>query len=431
MKSWFSIAVLLFGLAVLTGCGSEGGHAGQTNETQEPPADRTGLELVDGFRASIVADEIGAARHLAVRDNGDIYVMLSKMNKDGGIAALRDADGDGQAEVVEYFGDYIGTGIEIRGDYLYFSSDTSIHRYPLAEGELVPTGEAEQIVGGLPLERQHAAKPFTFDGAGNLYVTVGAPSNACQVDDRQKGSPGQDPCPLLERYGGIWRFEAERPGQTQEADGYRYVTGIRHVVALQWNDAENALYAVQHGRDQLHFLFPDLYTEQESAELPAEEFLRMEDGDNFGWPYCYYDQKQGKKVLAPEYGGDGDEVGRCGDMKEPLLGFPGHYAPNDLLFYTGDNFPEAYRNGAFIAFHGSWNRAPLEQEGYNVVFVPMADGKPSGEWRVFAGNFAGVDPVESPRDAYHRPCGLAVGPDGALYVADSTGGRIYRIQYGG
>ncbi len=421
----FLLAGLVFGL-LLTGCANVETTDSGTGDT---PPDDTGLILPDGFRATIVADEIGSARHLAVRNNGDIYVMLSKKNKEGGIAALRDENGDGKAETIAYFGDFTGTGIEIRGDYLYFSSDTSIHRYALTEGELVPDGEPEQLVGGLPFQRQHAAKPFAFDDQGNLYVTVGAPSNSCQEDDRQKGSPGMDPCPLLERQGGIWRFEAERTGQTQQDDGYRFATGIRHAVAICWNDRAGALYALQHGRDQLHFLFPDLYTQEQSAELPAEEFLLVRDGSDFGWPYCYFDQLQQKKVLAPEYGGDGQTVGRCADKDLPLMGFPGHYAPNDLVFYHAEKYPEKYRGGAFIAFHGSWNRAPQEQEGYHIVFVPFADGRPSGDWEVFADDFAGVDPIESPRDAYHRPCGLAVGPDGAIYVADSTGGRIYRIAY--
>jgi glucose/arabinose dehydrogenase len=186
---------------------------------------------------------------------------------------------------------------------------------------------------------------------------------------------------------------------------------------------------VQHGRDQLHQFFPELYTEQQSADLPAEEFLLVHDGEDFGWPYCYYDPFQNEKVLAPEYGGDGTVIGRCEDKGKPIMAFPGHMAPNDLLFYTGDQFPEKYHHGAFIAFHGSWNRAPVEQEGYHVVFVPFDGDLPSGDWEVFADGFAGVEFVKSPRDAVHRPTGLALGPDGSLYVSDSRKGTIWRIMY--
>jgi glucose/arabinose dehydrogenase len=118
-------------------------------------------------------------------------------------------------------------------------------------------------------------------------------------------------------------------------------------------------------------------------------------------------------------------------MDRPLIGFPGHWAPNGLLFYTGKMFPEKYRHGAFIAFHGSWDRSPLKQAGYNLVFVPMKDGKPSGPYEIFADGFAGKDQVITPRDAEHRPCGLAQGTDGSLYVSDDVKGTIYKIIYTG
>jgi glucose/arabinose dehydrogenase len=104
-------------------------------------------------------------------------------------------------------------------------------------------------------------------------------------------------------------------------------------------------------------------------------------------------------------------------------------APDGLLFYTGNQFPEKYRNGAFVAFHGSWNRSPEKQEGYYVAFVPFKDGKPSGDWEIFANGFAGTDNVISPRQAKHRPVGLAQGPDGSLYVSDDVQGTIYKISY--
>ena len=121
-------------------------------------------------------------------------------------------------------------------------------------------------------------------------------------------------------------------------------------------------------------------------------------GDNAGWPYVYYDQFQKKKILSPEYGGNGHATGGENAI-DPIDAFPGHMAPDGLLFYTGSMFPERYRNGAFIAFHGSWNRAPEKQKGYFVVFQPFKNGKPDGSWEIFADNFAGSDDISSPSQA--------------------------------
>lgn len=400
-----------------------------STEPPKPDKDNAGLTLPQGFSALIYADELGNARHMAINDNGDVYVSLLKINNGGGIACLRDVDKNGRADLISYHGSFPGTGIKIHGDYLYFGVDTMIIRYQLDEHKLRPAETYEIIAKGFDVQTQHAAKTFTFDQQDQLYVNVGAPSNACQEMDRTFGSPGVDPCTLLDLHGGIWRFDANALNQDQAQDGYRYATGIRNAVAINWNNKEDKLYALQHGRDQLSDFFPDLYTDEESAILPGEEFLLVEDGSDFGWPYCYYDQDQMKKVLGPEYGGDGLEVGRCEEADDPLMAFPGHLAPNDVLFYTGDMFPEKYKNGAFIAFHGSWNRAPLPQEGYYVVFVPFNGSIPAGDWEVFATGFADASIINDPLEAKHRPCGLAQGKDGSLFVSDDVNGRIYRILY--
>jgi mono/diheme cytochrome c family protein len=188
--------------------------------------------------------------------------------------------------------------------------------------------------------------------------------------------------------------------------------------------------ATQHGRDQLGQNWPKLYTLQQNANLPAEELVELRQGRDFGWPECYYDGEQKKLVLAPEYGGDGGKaVGVCARKTAPIAAFPGHWAPNDMLIYEGKQFPSAYKDGAFIAFHGSWNRAPEPQGGYNVVFQPLADGKAAGPFVVFADGFAGA--IKTPAQAAHRPTGLAVGADGALYIADDKSGRIWRVTFEG
>jgi glucose/arabinose dehydrogenase len=240
-----------------------------------------------------------------------------------------------------------------------------------------------------------------------------------------------EPCPQLERQGGVWRFDANTTGQTQQEDGMRYTTGIRNAVALDWNTNADQLYVVQHGRDQLNTLWPDLYTDEENAQLPAEEFFKVEEGDHFGWPFTYYDQIKDEKMLSPEYGGDGETPAPEGEYEDPIMAFPGHWAPNDLIFYYGSQFPSKYLKGAFIAFHGSWNRAPFPQQGYNVVFVPFEGADPSGDWELFANNFAGADSLMSPGQAEYRPMGLAEGPQGSLFIIDSVQGRLWRVFYTG
>lgn len=428
-KSNFLWAAFLCG-GLLSGCNSS------TETASDDPyftADegQGGLNLGVGFQSYVIAEDLGKARHLAVRENGDIYVNLKEANDQGGIAALRDTDGDGRADEIQYFSDFGGTGMAFYNGNLYASNDSTVFRFSFSGENLLPDNATspDTIVAGFPVQKAHAAKSFTFDNKGYLYVNVGAPSNACQEQDRTKGSPAMDPCPLLERQGGVWRFDAEKIGQTQLEDGHRFSTGIRNAVALQFNPLDGHVYAVQHGRDMLNGLFPDMYTEEESAEQPAEEMFRLSDGADFGWPYCYFDPSQDKRLTAPEYGGDRQSTSRCDGTEGPVATFPAHWAPNDLLFYTGNQFPESYKGSALIAFHGSWNRAPLEQKGYFVAMLPFENGNPEGDYHSLAEGFAGVAKIEAPSDAQHRPTGLAMAPDGTVIISDSVTGKIWRVFY--
>lgn len=399
-----------------------------------------GLFLADGFKAVVVVDSVEErVRHMAVTDDGILYGKLRESGENGGIIAIKDNNRDGKADDMERFGSYrakqswsYATGMRIYNGYLYFSSELVVYRYKLKPGSMVPDGEMEVVLtDDHPHgKHEHIGKPIAFDNKGYMYIPFGAPSNACQEPKRTPGAPGLDPCPQLEDHAGIWRFDANKLGQTQK-DGYKYATGIRSVVAMNWNPVDEELYVVMHGRDDLLRLWPNKFSPLQSALLPSEEFMRVKEGSDFGWPYCYYDQIKRKKVLAPEYGGDGNIVGRCSEFEDPIMGFPGHWAPNDLVFYEGDQFPERYKHGAFIAFHGSTNRAPYPQSGYIVGFVPFKDGKPSGDWEVFADGFAVVDPIVSVKDAHFRPMGIAIGPDGEMYISDSVKGKIWRITYEG
>lgn len=408
--SRIAIFLLVFGAGLSAGTGALGAE----------------LTLPKGFKAEVFHEGIGPrARHIAVRANGDVFVSM----RDGELVALRDTDGDGQADQVERRKLPITTGLEIHNPFLYFSDTESVSRVML-DDNLMPAGAPETIVDGFPKQGSHATKSIALNDRGELFVNVGAPSNACQKKHRSPGSPGLTPCPQLERQAAIWKFSASRLGQDQ-MDGERYITGTRNVVALDWNDQEQALYFAMHGRDQLSTLWPALYDDAASAEKPAEEFHRAVPGADYGWPTTYVDPATGRRMLAPEYGGDGKTEAEAGRYQAPLHAYPAHWAPNDLVFYTGTAFPERYRGGAFIAWRGSWNRAPLPQDGYRVTFQPFAGGNVSGPPEDFMIGFKGKENLQRPSNATWRPGGLAVGPDGALYVTEAIEGRVWRVTWDG
>ena len=385
-----------------------------------------GLILPAGFSSSIIADSLGKARHLVVTPKNDIYVRLA--NPEKGVGTLLLHQDSGKAKLLYGFGSFGGTGVQIHDGYLYTASNTEIFRYKLdADDHVTDTANAERIVTGLIDRNQHNTKSIMFDDKGNMFIPIGCPSNSCQEQDRQKGSMGQPGCPLLDSAGGVWMFKADKKDQTY-GDGVRYATGLRNVVAITWNNEAKKIFVMQHGRDQLSTLFPQYYNEKQSAQLPAECMYALSQGDNAGWPYIYYDPSKKKKMLAPEYGGDGVKT-LDSNFIDPAAAYPAHMAPNDILFYTGDMFPEKYKNGAFIAFHGSWNRSPQPQAGFFVVFQPFKNGVPDGDWEVFADGFSGSADSTASGHAVHRPCGLAQGSDGALYVCDDNKGAIFKITY--
>lgn len=425
-NSWFSVSVLI--LLTCTMCNRPELPAGDP--------DNGGLFLPEGFEAIVVTDSTpGAIRHLAVNSNGDIYARLRFPKKEGGNAALRDLDGDGKADSIMLWADFddkgqYGTEMRIHDGYLWYSSTTHIYRQKLTPGDLIPQSPMELMLTDTQPPRAHDTKPIAFDKKGNMYIPFGPSSDCCQISEGAPFSPGKDPCPFLETRGGIWKFDANKPNQFQW-DGELYADGFRSVVALAWNNVDDQLYTVMHGRDYLHWNWPMYYSELEGAVLPSEEFFRVTKGGNAGWPYAYYDHIKGKKMQNPEYGGDGKMEAKDTSFLKPVVGFPGHFAPNDLIFYEGDQFPDHYKNGAFVGFHGSTSSAPYPQSGYFIAFVPFKDGNPSGPWEVFADGFAGVDTIHNTSDAKYRPMGLSVGPDGSLYISETEKGKIWRVMYKG
>lgn len=407
----FALSPLLLGLVFHFSPG--------TNPGCDP--DNGGLVLPEGFCATVVGSQLGPVRQLAVGPNGDLYAALSSKPDDasGGVLAFRDRDGDGKPDDRASFGPGGGNDVKIHNGYLYFALNDRVVRYRLAGDKLEPSGKEETVVADLPSDGGHAAKSLAFGPGDEMYVNIGSKTNSCQKRDRLPASPGNDPCVELERRAGIWRFSSSRPGQ-RFADGRRYATGLRNAMALATQPGTSILFAAVHGRDQLSDNWG--FSNEVNANNPAEELVQLESGGDYGWPYCYYSNQYRKKVLAPEYGGDGQKTGRCSSAKDPVLAFPGHWAPMALAFYNADAFGPKYKAGLFVAFHGSWNRAPLPQEGYRVVFVPFTGGKPFGDYSTFATGASGPTSL--------RASGVAVGTDGSIYISADQNGRIWKVSKG-
>jgi glucose/arabinose dehydrogenase len=450
-----SMMLVLSGAALVSACsgdddGADGADDGGDDSTDDGDdggdddggdgvacdADNGSITLPDGFCASVFADGVGAARHMAVTPSGDVFVAVQDSfdgTTIGGVTALRDVDADGIADETETFADEGGNGIAWSDGQLFFAQNDRVLRYDVADGELLPAGEPEVVVGELPADNDHGNKTVVLNEAGEILVNIGSGSNSCQVENRVVESEGIDPCPELDIRAGVWAFAADGTDQIQE-EGVNVGEGLRNMVALAVQPGTDALFGVQNGRDQLYDNWPAIYEPEDELLLPSEEVFLIEGDTEYGWPYCYHDPFLDQKVLAPEYGGDGVEVDLCADVVQPDYVFPAHWAPLGMLFYTGDMFPEQYLAGAFVAFHGSRFEpdATGDLPGYNVVFLPFDGDLPAdGDFEEFATEFAG-DARPLPDEAEYRPVGLAQGPDGELYISDDHGGgRIWRVIYTG
>ena len=371
-------------------------QSGAQTKSHACPSNDSGLKLPAGFCATVFADKIGHARQLVVAPSGVVYVNTwsgdyyppgDKPPAGGFLVALQDKTGTGKADVTERFGETPqsagaggtgigggagGTGIAFYKDSVYAEINDRIVRYALSAGSIVPRVHPLLSFPDCPWGAITPCTRSIITADGSMYVDVGSATNSCQLKNRTLNSPGADPCTELETRAGTWRYDANKTNQPfTPAD--RFATGIRNGEGYALDAAGKHLFVTQHGRDQLHANWPDLYKLEMEATQPAEELLLLKQGGDYGWPECYYDAVQRKLVLAPEYGGDGgNKAGVCANKTAPVAAFPAHWGPNAAVFYDQKQFPAHYRNGVFIAFHGSWDRAPFAQGGYNIVFQPLA-----------------------------------------------------------
>ena len=371
------------------------------------------IKVPDGFCATIVADTVGKAREIAVRTNGDIFIArLSSRRDSGGVSAIR-------GETVEQFGIGSMHGLVLASDSsLYASTAHEILHFRFRPDSLTPVKRVDTIVVGMP-SGPIPSHSLALDGRGGILVNVSAVSVGCEQ---------KNPCPDLATSAGIWRFDTGKKNQTMK-DGTRLASGLREAIAIAISPFDSMIYAVSHGPDSLHERFPviDAYT---AATHPGDEMIRVASAHaDYGWPNCYFDVIADTRVQSPEYGGDGKLVATCDRLIRPLIAFPAHWEPMSIVFTKNAKLPPHYQGGAFVAFHGSSHRAPLPEEGYEIVYVPFKDDYPTMAFEPFATGFAGgtMDAV----GARHRAVGLALTADGSLYVSDDKGGRVWKIVYRG
>jgi len=409
-------------------------HDGATPPSERCPSPAAQLAVPVGFCATVYAEDVGRPRQLTVTPGGTVIAAIANSRdglEQGHVRLLRDRDGDGRADHQAMLGDRGGTGVAWHDGVLYFAQDDRIVRWAVPPGSLAFDGPMQVTVNGLPASGDHPAKAIQIASDGTLLVAIGSETNACQDVNRTAGSPGLDPCPELPARAGLWSFPRLAVGQVF-ADGRRLATGVRNPTAFAVHPRSGAIYAAVNGRDQLHEHWPALYSAEDDEVLPSEELVTLSQGTDRGWPYCYHDPRDDEMKLAPEYGGDGAIQGRCATIPPPMLALPAHWAPLSIAFGTSTKFPASYQGGMFVAFHGS-RFDPLTPSdavpGYEISYVSTLGGVAKARTPFITG-FAGAGrPL--PDAALHRPVGVAFGPDGAMYISDDKGGKIWRVTYVG
>jgi glucose/arabinose dehydrogenase len=395
-------ARLLAAIALLSGC--------RHSATTTAGGCDASIKVPKGFCAAVVAEGLGRAQGIVVRSNGDLFVARAASRRDsGGISSIR------QQTVQEFWTGPVRSLALASDSTLYAATAHEILRFRFKGDSLLPRKTVDTIVAGLPSSGD-AANTIALNGDA---ILVSIPAQRVGCDRKQ-------PCPDLAVSAGIWKFDTGRKNQALK-DGSRIATGLRAATAFAVNPRDTTVYAVTHGPDSLHERFPQI-DPIVAATHPGDEMIRVASiHADYGWPYCYWDVIAATRVRSPEYGGDGRNASGCDRLIRPLMSFPAHWEPVAMAFANG-KLGGDYKDGAFVAFHGSSHRDPLPEEGYLVAWVPFKDGIPLMDFQTFADGFAGAS--ATPTGARARPAGLAQAADGSLYVSDDKGGRIWKISHG-
>lgn len=351
------------------------------------PADKnaavlSGLKLPKGFRIAVYADNVQNARSMAVSDSGIVYVGSRKAGK---VYALVDADKDGVAEKVVTIADGLQNpiGVTLLNGALYVAEISRIIRFDNIDATYAAKPAYKVVKSDLPKETWHGEKFIKTGPDGKIYVPIGAPCNTCNKEDQP--------------YSKIWRMNAD--GSNFE----EYARGIRNTVGFAWHPQTKEMWFTDNGPDMMGDNSP-------SCELN----VAPKAGLHFGFPYCH-----GGVLPDPEFG----KLQACEQFVQPVAKLGPHVAPLGLGFYTGTQFPQAYRNNLFIAEHGSWNRE--NKIGYKVSLVTLYNSKVVSTTTFIDGFLRDGDEVVG------RPVDIAVLADGSMLVSDDHGGRIFRVTYAG
>ena len=370
--------------------------------------DGTSLRVPEGFEVSVFAEDLSDPRRMELAPNGDVFVAESRA---GEIVVLFDEDGDGRAERRQTFASGLDRpfGLAFHDGFLYVGNNGAVVRFPYVPGQRAAEGAPEHLVElpsssdaidhdtaerlGIDVSRtrgfNHWTRNLIFRPDGlKMLVAVGSATNAM---------PGTDP-----------RRAAINEYSPDGSDHRVLAGGLRNAVALGFQPESGELWTAVHERDHL------------GDDLAPDYVTSVVDGGFYGWPYAYIGPN-------PEPILNGARMDLVEQTLVPDVLLPAHAAPMGMAFYTGEQFPRPYRNGAFVALHGSINR--LDLVGYSVVWIPFEAGVPSGEPQDFLTGF--IVRNDDRKEVWGRPVGVLQAADGSLLVSDDAGKRIFRISYRG
>ena len=341
------------------------------------------VQVPDGFQVNVFAGGLNGPRFIAVGPDGTLYAADRGNNR---IVALPDWDNDHEADEIQVFAEGLNRphSLVYHEGAWYVGVPSGVVRLVDEDGDGTADSQTE-IISDYPTSGAHTTRTVTFLPDGRMVVSIGSSCNVCEEEDPRRA--------------GVVVYD-DATGANEQI----FATGLRNAVGLTVHPETGELWATNNGRDLL------------GDDLPPETVYLVQEGANYGWPFCHNGWLE-----DPDMGFEGS----CEGIPTPEVEMQAHSAPLGLAFYTGHTFPAEYQGDLFVAFHGSWNRTELT--GYKVVHIPFANGQVAGELTDFAWGWLDMATDE----VYGRPVGLAVGPDGALYVSDDKGGFIYRISYVG